>query len=65
MTEPLIVLPSMIWDEMDAEIAEREARIAAQDAKIADQAARLADKDAEIQRLQELISRRSPCNPTP
>ena len=58
MTEPLIVLPSMIWDEMDAEIAER-------DAKIADQAARLADKDAEIQRLQELISRLSPCNPTP
>ena len=72
MTEPLIVLPSMIWDEMDAEIAEREAKIADQDAKIADQAAkiadqaaRLADKDAEIQRLQELISRLSPCNPTP
>ena len=68
MTEPKIILPSMIWDKMDAEIAVRDARIADQDAKIADkdakiadQDAKLADKDAEIQRLQELISRLSPC----
>ena len=65
MTEPKIVLPSMIWDQMDAEIAVRDAKIADQDAKIADQNAKIADQDAEIRRLQEQISRLSPCNPTP
>ena len=58
MTEPKIILPSMIWDEVDAKIAGQEARIA-------DWEAEIDDKDAEIQRLQEIISRLSPCNPTP
>ncbi|MCH5342478.1 MAG: hypothetical protein J1E64_00455 [Acetatifactor sp.] len=51
MTEPLIKLPSMIMDELEAEIADRDAKIAS--------------KDAEIRRLQELISQLSSCNSTP
>lgn len=55
----------MIWDEMDAKIAVRDAEIANQDAKIVVQAAEIANQAVGIQRLQELISRLSPCNPTP
>ena len=42
MIGPIIKLPSMIEDELRAEIAEKEAE--------------LAGKDAEIQRLQELVN---------
>ena len=48
MTEPLIKLPSVIENELRAEIADQKA-------EIADQKRKLADKDAEIQRLQELV----------
>ena len=63
MTEPLIKLPSMIEDELRAEIADQKAQLADQQAQLADQQAQLADKeveiadkDAEIQRLQQLVA---------
>ena len=66
MTEPLIKLPSMIEDELEAEIAKQEAviadkkaEIAKQKAEIADQKSQLASKDAEIRRLQELVAQLS------
>ena len=52
MTEPLIKLPSMIEDELRAEIADQKA-------EIADQKAEIADQKAEIQRLQELVKQLS------
>ena len=58
MTEPLIKLPSMIIDELEAKLANQYAQLADRDTEIADQR-------AEIQRLQELVNRLSPCNPTP
>ena len=72
MTEPLIKLPSMIEDELEAEIAKQEAviadkkaEIAKQKAEIADQKSQLASKDAEIQRLQELVAQLSSEKNTP
>lgn len=59
MTEPLIKLPSMIVDELQAEIADQKAEIAQQQALIADQESQLAGKDAEIRRLQELVNQLS------
>lgn len=71
MTEPLIKLPSMILDELQAEIADQKAEIADQQALIADQKMQLADKDAEImskdaeiRRLQNLVSQFSASDPT-
>ena len=62
MTEPLIKLPSMIVDELQAEIEGQRAKIEDQRVKLADKEAEIAgqkaalkSKDAEIQRLQELI----------
>lgn len=51
VTEPLIKLPSMIEDELRAEIA--------------DQKSQLASKDAEIKRLQELVSQLSAADYVP
>ena len=66
MTEPVIKLPSVIMEEMEAEIAEQKSEIAGQKAQIADQKSQLAGKDAElerkdaeIRRLQELVSQLS------
>lgn len=59
MTEPLIKLPSVIEDELHAEIAEHKSKIAGQEAQIAEQKSQLASKDAEIRRLQELVSQLS------
>ena len=59
MTEPLIKLPSVIEDELRAEIAEHKSEIADQKALIAEQKLQLASKDAEIRHLQELVSQLS------
>ena len=70
MTKPLLILPSMLLDELQAEIADRKAEIADQKAEIADRKAeiadqqalitdqktQLADKDAEIRRLRHLVN---------
>ncbi|MCH5255006.1 MAG: hypothetical protein J1F41_08770, partial [Lachnospiraceae bacterium] len=56
MTEPLIKLPSMIMDELEAEIARQKAEIEDQKAEIAEQNTVIAEKDAEIKRLQELVA---------
>ena len=65
MTEPLIKLPSVIMDELEAKIADQKKLIAEQDVKLAEQNTMLADQATEIRRLQELINRLSPCSPTP
>ena len=49
MTEPLIKLPSVIEDELRAEIASK-------DAEIANKNTELERKDAEIRRLRELVA---------
>ena len=66
MTEPVIKLPSVIEDELRAEIEEQKSEIAGQKAQIAEQKSQLAGKDAElerkdaeIRRLQELVNRLS------
>ena len=66
MMEPLIKLPSMIVDELQAEITDQRAEIANQKAEIAQQQAlianqetQLAGKDAEIRRLQKLVNQLS------
>ena len=56
MTEPLIKLPSMIMDELEAEIARQKAEIEDQKAEIAEQNTVIAEKDVEIKRLQELVA---------
>lgn len=50
MTEPLIILPSMVERNLRAEIA-------AKDAEIADKDAEIADKDAEIAALREQLGK--------
>ena len=69
MTEPVIKLPSVIEDELRAEIEEKKSEIAEQKAQIAEQKSQLAGKDAELERkdaeirsLQELVSRLSTNN---
>lgn len=64
MTEPLIKLPSMIVDELQAEIADQKALIADQKMQLADKDAEIMSKDAEIQRLQHLLSQFSASDPT-
>lgn len=72
MTKPLLKLPSMILDELQAEIADRKAEIADQQALIANQKSQLADKDAEImskdaeiRHLRYLVSQLSAGDNTP
>lgn len=64
MTEPLIKLPSMIVDELQAEIADQKALIADQKMQLADKDAEIMSKDAEIQRLKHLLSQFSASDPT-
>lgn len=49
MTEPLIKLPSVIEDELRAEIANQKNELASKDAEIAEQKSQLAGKDAELE----------------
>ena len=52
MTEPLIKLPSMIWDEMQAEIAEKQSELAQKQAELDEKQTELTEKQAVIDEIQ-------------
>ena len=56
MTEPLIKLPSVIEDELRAEIASKDAEIANKNTELERKDTELERKDAEIRRLRELVA---------